>query len=142
MGPGQGRQKKETRANAFRTIHDEGHVDVVNDPVHNPLPMPDKADLVHVEIFGQTYAVKAGGDPAYVEKLAASLDQQMKEMSRASGAVDSLRVAVLTALNLADECARLRREADEARRESRTAGTSVDDRVARLARKLGAALGE
>ena len=37
--------------------------------------MADKADLVHVEIFGQTYAVKAGGDPAYVEKLAASLDQ-------------------------------------------------------------------
>ena len=104
--------------------------------------MADKPDLVHVEIFGQTYAVKAGGDPAYVEKLAASVDQQMKEMSRASGAVDSLRVAVLTALNLADECARLRREADETRRESRTAGTSVDDRVARLARKLGAALGE
>ena len=58
--------------------------------------MPDKADLVHVEIFGQTYSVKAGGDPAYVEKLAASVDQQMKEVSRASGAVDSLRVAVLT----------------------------------------------
>jgi cell division protein ZapA len=104
--------------------------------------MPDKPDLVHVEIFGQTYAVKAGGDPGYVEKLAASLDQQMKEVSRASGAVDSLRVAVLTALNLADDCARLRREVEEARRESRSAGTSVDDRVARLARKLGAALGE
>ena len=110
--------------------------------VHNLKPMPDKADLVHVEIFGQTYSVKAGGDPAYVEKLAASVDQQMKEVSRASGAVDSLRVAVLTALNLADECARLRREVDEARRESRSAGTGVDDRVARLARKLGAALGE
>ena len=104
--------------------------------------MPDKTDLVHVEIFGQTYAVKAGGDPAYVEKLAASVDQQMKEVSRASGAVDSLRVAVLTALNLADECARLRREGDEARRESRSAGAGVDDRLARLARKLGAALGE
>ena len=105
-------------------------------------PMPEKADLVHVEIFGQTYAVKAGGDPAYVAKLAASVDGQMKDVSRASGAVDSLRVAVLAALNLADECARLRREAEDARRESRTAGTNVDDRVARLARKLGAALGE
>ena len=104
--------------------------------------MSEKADLVHVEIFGQTYAVKAGGDPAYVEKLAASVDEQMKEVSRASGAVDSLRVAVLAALNLADECVRLRREADEARRESRSAGTGVDDRLARLARKLGSALGE
>lgn len=104
--------------------------------------MPDKGDLVHVEILGQTYAVKAGGDPGYVEKLAASLDQQMKEVSRASGAVDSLRVAVLTALNLADECARLRRDVEEARRESRSAGAGVDERVARLARRLGAALGE
>jgi cell division protein ZapA len=104
--------------------------------------MPDKTDLVHVEIFGQTYAVKAGGDPAYVEKLAASVDEQMKDVSRASGAVDSLRVAVLAALNLADECFRLRREADEAHRESRSAGTGLDERIARLARKLGAALGE
>jgi cell division protein ZapA len=105
-------------------------------------PMAEKTDLVHVEIFGQSYAVKAGGDPGYVEKLAASVDEQMKDVSRASGAVDSLRVAVLAALNLADECVRLRREADEARRESRSSGTSVDDRIARLARKLGSALGE
>jgi cell division protein ZapA len=104
--------------------------------------MPDKPELVHVEIFGQTYAVKAGGDPSYVEQLAASVDRQMKEVSRASGAVDSLRVAVLTALNLADDCARLRREAEEARRESRSAGSGVDERVSRLARRLGAALGE
>jgi cell division protein ZapA len=104
--------------------------------------MSEKADLVHVEIFGQTYAVKAGGDPAYVQKLAASVDEQMKDVSRASGAVDSLRVAVLAALNLADECARLRRELEEARRESRSAGSTAEDRIARLARKLGTALGE
>jgi cell division protein ZapA len=120
----------------------EDHVDVVNDPLHNDRPMPEKADLVHVEIFGQTYAVKAGGDPAYVSKLAASVDEQMKDVSRASGAVDSLRVAVLAALNLADECARLRREVEEARGESRSAGTTVDERITRLARKLGSALGE
>ena len=69
---------------------------------------------MHVEIFGQTYAVKAGSDPGYVEKLAASVDEQMKDVSRASGAVDSVRIAVLAALNLADECVRLRRELEEA----------------------------
>jgi len=104
--------------------------------------MADKANLVHVEIFGQTYAVKAGGDPGYVESLAASVDEQMKDVSRSSGAVDSLRVAVLAALNLADECVRLRREVEEARRESRAAGTVADDRVLRLAKRLGGALGE
>jgi cell division protein ZapA len=104
--------------------------------------MADKAPLVHVEIFGQTYAVKAGGDPGYVEKLAAFVDEEMKDVSRASGAVDSLRVAVLAALNLADECIRLRREAEEARAASRKAPPAGDERVARLAKTLGSALGE
>ena len=100
--------------------------------------MADKANHVQVEIFGQTYSVKAGGDPGYVEKLAAYVDEEMKDVSRASGAVDSLRVAVLAALNLADECFRLRQEADS----KHSSGAAVDERAMRLARKLGAALGE
>jgi cell division protein ZapA len=104
--------------------------------------MADKTNLVHVDIFGQTYAVKAGADPGYVEKLAEFVDDQMKEVSRASGAVDSVRIAVLAALNIADECFRLRREAEEAEARARGAATVSDDRIARLAQKLGAALGE
>jgi len=103
--------------------------------------MPDKTSLVHVDIFGQTYAVKAGADPGYVEKLAAFVDEQMKEVSRSSGAVDSVRIAVLAALNIADECFRVRRRAEEAEARARGAAVS-EDRVARLAHKLGAALGE
>ena len=41
--------------------------------------------------------MKPGTDPGYVEKLAATVDEQMKDVGRASGAVDSLRVAVLAA---------------------------------------------
>jgi cell division protein ZapA len=104
--------------------------------------MAEKPGLVHVEIFGQTYAVRAGTEPGYVERLAAFLDEQMKEVSRSSGAVDSLRVAVLTALNLADECFRLRGETEEAAKTSRAAGSGADERALRLAKMLGAALGE
>lgn len=100
--------------------------------------MAEKAGFVQVEIFGQSYSVKAGGDAAYVQKLAAFVDEEMKDVSRASGAVDSLRVAVLAALNLADECFRLRQEGEE----KHTSGASLDDRAMRLARKLGSALGE
>jgi cell division protein ZapA len=99
--------------------------------------MAEKTSLVQVEIFGQTYAVKAGGDAAYVKKLAAFVDEEMKDVSRASGAVDSLRVAVLAALNLADECFRLRQEA-----EAKGASGALDERAMRLAKKLGLALGE
>jgi cell division protein ZapA len=102
----------------------------------------DKPSLIHVEIFGQTYAVKAGADPAYVEKLAAFVDEQMKDVSRATGAVDSVRIAVLAALNLADECFRLRRELEESQGRAATADHSHDERVKRLARTLASALGE
>jgi cell division protein ZapA len=100
--------------------------------------MADKSSQVQVEIFGQTYSVKSGGDPAYVQKLAAFVDEEMKDVSRASGAVDSVRIAVLAALNLADECFRLRQEAES----KQSSGALLDDRALRLARKLGAALGE
>jgi cell division protein ZapA len=104
--------------------------------------MGAKEDLVHVEIFGQTYAVRGGEDPAYVERLAEYVDEQMKEVGRTSGAVDSVRVAVLAALNLADECFRLRQDLGDRDKKVRSAGAGTDERVARLARLLGAALGE
>ena len=109
--------------------------------VYNPR-MADKASLVHVEILGQSYAVKAGSDPGYVESLAAYVDEQMKDVGRTSGAVDSVRIAVLAALNLADEVFRLRRELEEQKTRARSAGPAADERIARLASSLGAALGE
>ena len=92
-------------------------------------------NAVHVEIFGQTYTVKAGADPGYVEELAAYVDAQMREVGRTAGAVDSVRVAVLAALNLADECFRLRRQV-------RDGDEKAAARVERLAKELSAALGE
>jgi cell division protein ZapA len=104
--------------------------------------MAAKDSLVHVEIFGQTYAVRGGEDPGYVERLAEDVDERMKEVSRTSGAVDSVRIAVLAALNLADECARLRADADDKDKKGGASSPASDDRVARLAKLLGAALGE
>lgn len=100
--------------------------------------MTDKADppnLVHVDIFGQTYTVRAGTDAGYVEKLAAYVDSQMMEVSRAAGAVDSVRIAVLAALNIADQCFQLRAQEGEAERRAQA-------KAEVLARALGAALEE
>jgi cell division protein ZapA len=91
--------------------------------------------LVHVEIFGQTYTLRAGTEPGYVEELARYVDQQMREVSRSGPAVDSVRIAVLAALNIADECFQARgriRGADEATRR----------KVEGLASELSAVLGE
>lgn len=98
--------------------------------------MADKPSApVHVEIFGQSYAVKAGTDPQHVEALAAYVDAQMREVSKAAGAVDSVRIAVLAALNIADEVFRLRSSVREAEERSRS-------KAAGLARELSAALEE
>jgi cell division protein ZapA len=59
--------------------------------------------LIQVEIFGQTYSVRGGEDPRYLEELAAYVDKQMREISRAGTAVDTLKIAILAALNIADE---------------------------------------
>lgn len=90
---------------------------------------------IHVEIFGQTYTVKAGSDPGYVEELAAHVDAQMREVGKTAGAVDSVRVAVLAALNIADECFRLRRQVRDG--DERSAA-----RAEGLLRELSAVLGE
>jgi len=74
--------------------------------------MTETPNLVHVEIFGQTYAVRAGADPSYVTQLASYVDEKMLEIGRTSGAVDSVRIAVLAALNIADEYFRARSGAD------------------------------
>jgi cell division protein ZapA len=95
---------------------------------------PEQPQLVHVEIFGQTYTVRAG-DAAYVEKLAAYVDSQMLDVSRNAGAVDSVRIAVLAALNIADECFQLRAQEGESERRAQA-------KAEVLARALGAALEE
>ena len=95
--------------------------------------MPDKASQVQVEIFGQTYSVRAGADPDYVVRLAAHVDAAMQEVSRQPGTVDSLRVAVLAALNIADECFQLRAKND-------TGGRSLEARARKLAEDLEEAL--
>lgn len=72
--------------------------------------MSPDARLVQVEIFGQTYRLRADEDPEYVTTLASFVDGRMREVARQSTAVDTLKVAVLTALNIADEHMRLKRE--------------------------------
>jgi cell division protein ZapA len=106
---------------------------------------PDKPEehLVHVEIFGQSYSVRAGADPGYVEKLALYVDAQMQEVGRTSGAVDSLRVAVLAALNIADELFQARGQSGDAEKRAQAkAAEEVRARVLALARELDSVLAE
>jgi cell division protein ZapA len=57
---------------------------------------------VVVEIYDQIYQL-SGTDPEYIERLAQLVDAKMRAVSAHGATVDSLRVAVLAALNIADE---------------------------------------
>ena len=60
------------------------------------------AGYVTVEIYDQTYHL-SGQDENHVRELAARVDAKMRAVAAQGRTVDSLRVAVLAALNLADE---------------------------------------
>lgn len=90
--------------------------------------------LVQVEIYGQSYNLRGEGDTSYLQELAVYVDRRMREVAEATATVDSLKVAILAALNIADESRRDRRPPAAAK-----GGT---DRVARLISDLDRSLAE
>lgn len=66
--------------------------------------------VVHVDIHGHRYSVRSDLDPQYVSQLATFLDERMQAASRALSSADPTRIAVIAALNIADELQRARLE--------------------------------
>jgi cell division protein ZapA len=79
--------------------------------------MKDKTDskLIPVEIFGETYKVRGDEDRGYIQDLARYVDSKMKSITESSRTGDSLRVAILAALNIADEYFKLQRKHEDSR---------------------------
>ena len=63
---------------------------------------------VRVEIYNQTYNIRSDGDTEYIIQLAEFVDSRMREISSGTLTVDSLKVAILAALHIADELHRLK----------------------------------
>ena len=85
-----------------------------------------------VRIRGQEFRILTDKDPEALARVAELVDQTMARIERHTGAVDSLDVAMLTALNLARELLELR-EADS--------GAAVDpDRLRALVEQAESAL--
>jgi len=61
------------------------------------------SNRVKVEIYGQSYTLGGDLDEAYVQKLARYVDQKMSAVAESTQIVDSVRVAVLAAMAIADE---------------------------------------
>lgn len=58
---------------------------------------------IQVEIYNHTYNIRTDGDNTYIFELAEYVDSKMREISRDTMTVDSLKVAILAALHIAAE---------------------------------------
>ena len=65
--------------------------------------MDGSTRVVHVDIHGQRYPIRSSLDPAYVAELAAYVDAKMQLAARECPQGDTLKTAVLAAINIADE---------------------------------------
>jgi cell division protein ZapA len=65
--------------------------------------MEQTSRIVTVEIHGQRYPIKSTLDAAYVAELAVHVDEKMRLAATECPTGDTLKVAVLAALNIADE---------------------------------------
>ncbi len=90
--------------------------------------------VVSVEIQGLRYAIRSDLDPAYVQALASYVDRKMQAAADESGTGDQVKIAVLAALNIADEVFRSR-EMDAA------SGDALREQAARLEALVDRALG-
>lgn len=88
-----------------------------------PLMEQNLTKYVTVEIYDQTYHL-SGQDTDHIRELAAQVDAKMRAVAAQGRTVDSLRVAVLAALNLADELS-LSGEAGAAARAGHARATSL-----------------
>lgn len=86
-----------------------------------------------VEIFGSVYHVRGSDESGHLQDLAELVDRRMREIAQHVTSGDTARVAILAALNLADELFRLQQSQEEERVEIR-------ERMAELTEELTRAL--
>jgi cell division protein ZapA len=67
--------------------------------------MEQEGGILKINIYGTEYPIRsdANSDPEYIRKVADYVDRKMKEIDSATEAKSSLKVAILAALNIADE---------------------------------------
>ena len=96
------------------------------------MPSAESSASTEVEIFGSVYQVRGSEDTAYLQDLAGLVDRRMREVAQHVKG-DTTRIAVLVALNLADELFRAQKEQEGERVEIR-------EKVAELTEELSQAL--
>jgi len=88
-----------------------------------------ESESVTVNIFGQDYTLKGGSDPDYVRKVAQFVDERMHEVAQGGHRPPTVKVAILAAVNIADELLREQQKRLES-------VVDFEDRTVQLSRML------
>ena len=86
-----------------------------------------------VEIFGAVYSVRGSDDRGYLQGLADLVDRKMREVAQHVNTADTARIAILAALNLADELVQMEKRQEGER-------VLIREKVAELTEELAGAL--
>ncbi|HEX4825466.1 MAG TPA: cell division protein ZapA [Candidatus Polarisedimenticolaceae bacterium] len=86
-----------------------------------------------VTIYGKTYHLRGEGDPRYLHSLAKEVDRRMRDVAETTGTADTLKVAILAALNITDDCMQAR---------SVPASSDVEADLGRLAARIDEVLAD
>ena len=68
----------------------------------------EKERYVEIKVFGQTYTVKTDEEEVYIQRVAQYVNEKMEEVLKKTRSVSTMNVAILTALNIADDLLRER----------------------------------
>jgi cell division protein ZapA len=93
-----------------------------------------KENLVEIRVFGQTFTVKTDSEEAHIQEVARYVNDKIDEILKRTKTVSSLNVAILTALNIADD---LMKERDRRMALLKEVGMKSRDLVEKINIKIG-----
>jgi len=73
----------------------------------------DGKNRLTVEIYGQQYRLSGKASVNHMRMIAGFVNDKMTEIAQMNPRLDTAKIAVLSAVNIADEYARLRQEYEE-----------------------------
>ena len=68
--------------------------------------------MAKIQIYGKTYSLKSSSDQMNMEEVAAYVDAKMRELAAALSKTSSADLAILAALNIAQELMELQKQND------------------------------
>jgi cell division protein ZapA len=88
-----------------------------------------KERLVEIKVFGQTYTVKTDAEEDHIQEVARYVNEKMDEVLKKTRSVSTLNVAILTALNIADDLLKEKEKREALLKEIETKSKDLAEKI-------------